>query len=116
MKTMKKSLKNPKPLLRCDGFCDEHRGVVRPVKCWEPGDDTPWYWNYCDAAIAEDTRRGFIVEEINQTDDNAEIDDEDDAPKTLIKVKNREKCPYCLRSTDECECCDDDVCTDTGDK
>jgi hypothetical protein len=51
--------------LRCDGSCDEHRGDVRPVECWVPGDSDPWRFNYCDEAIAEDTRRGFRVVEAN---------------------------------------------------
>ena len=52
--------------LRCDGSCDEHRGDVRPVECWAPGDSEPWRFNYCDEAIAEDTRRGFRVVEANK--------------------------------------------------
>jgi len=54
------------PLLACEGSCEEHRGNVRPVECWGPGDSDPWRFNYCDEAIAEDTRRGFRVVEANK--------------------------------------------------
>jgi len=52
--------------LACEGSCEEHRGNVRPVECWGPGDSDPWRFNYCDEAIAEDTRRGFRVVEANK--------------------------------------------------
>lgn len=47
--------------LQCEGSCEKHRGDVRPVECWGPYDREPWRFNYCDEAIAEDTRRGFRV-------------------------------------------------------
>ena len=53
------------PLL-CEGSCTVHRGIVRPVKCFEPDDPEPWRFNYCDEAVEEDTRRGFAVVEIGQ--------------------------------------------------
>jgi hypothetical protein len=49
----------------CEGWCEKHRGEVRPVECWKPGDKIPWQFNYCDEAIAEDTRNGFRVVEVN---------------------------------------------------
>jgi hypothetical protein len=54
---------------KCDGSCDQHRGEVRPVECWYPGDTEPWRFNYCDEAVAEDTRRGFRVVEANAGDE-----------------------------------------------
>jgi len=56
-------------LLACEGSCEEHRGPVRPVECWGPHDREPWKFNYCDEAVAEDTRRGFRVVEANAKDD-----------------------------------------------
>ena len=58
------SLSPSTSLLACDGSCDEHVGTVRPVECWGPNDPEPWRFNYCDEAIAEDTRRGFRVVEV----------------------------------------------------
>jgi hypothetical protein len=43
----------------CDDACEQHIGKVRPVKCWIG--TYSWSFNYCEAAIAEDERRGFLV-------------------------------------------------------
>ena len=45
----------------CDGFCKpDHVGVVIRVRVMD-GDECCGEWWYCEAAIAEDTRRGFTV-------------------------------------------------------
>lgn len=40
----------------CDGACESHRGITRPVFV------TGWGWfSYCEAAIGEDQLRGLKV-------------------------------------------------------
>lgn len=43
-------------MLKCEGACEEHRGEVKEVLVQGWG-----YFNYCEEAIKEDTRRGFTV-------------------------------------------------------
>lgn len=47
---------------KCDGGCEIHEGEVKNVTVY--GDFCPQglTFNYCEAAIAEDKERGFLVE------------------------------------------------------
>lgn len=58
--------------LKCDGSCEEHIGEVKPVIVWGQSwtKDNPWKFNYCEEAIREDERRGFIVEPINEENED----------------------------------------------
>lgn len=48
--------------MKCDGSCGEHVGAIRKVRVWYGCFD--WgYFNYCQAAVEEDERRGLIVNE-----------------------------------------------------
>ena len=52
-----------KPLLAvraCEGSCENHKGEVIPVIIEGHGWDGIKF-NYCQAAIEEDERRGFVV-------------------------------------------------------
>lgn len=52
-----------KPVLAvraCEGSCDVHKGEVLPVIIEGHGWDGTKF-NYCQAAIEEDERRGFVV-------------------------------------------------------
>jgi len=53
--------KEPK---KCCGECDEHTSDPRQVRVRHRQSGTDWglFW-YCDAAIAEDRRRGLTVED-----------------------------------------------------
>jgi hypothetical protein len=44
----------------CEGSCEEHKGEVVPVIIEGHGWDGTKF-NYCQAAIEEDERRGFVV-------------------------------------------------------
>ena len=57
-------------ILTCDGLCKEHRGRVRPVKCYQLMDRSPWRFHYCEEAIQEDRRRGFTVETEDEEETN----------------------------------------------
>ena len=51
--------------MKCEGACDEHRGEVRKVTVTDPdvnrGGEWGTFW-YCETAIEDDRRNGFIVE------------------------------------------------------
>jgi len=54
-------------LVECEGSCEVHKGVVMPVKVSGNGFDLSF--NYCQAAISEDERRGFVVTVITKEGD-----------------------------------------------
>jgi len=57
------TLPDAKPLLAvraCEGSCENHKGEVIPVIIEGHGWDGIKF-NYCQAAIEEDERRGFVV-------------------------------------------------------
>lgn len=51
----------------CQGACDVHEGEVRPYRVWHGAKDWGTMW-YCSAAVAEDTRRGLLVEILEDAD------------------------------------------------
>lgn len=57
----------------CAGACGEHRGAVRRVRVYDNTPGGPWRFTYCEAAIAEDLRRGLAVEPDDETSENATI-------------------------------------------
>lgn len=57
---------NETPQRQCDGACEEHTGTVSAVFVQGWGE-----FHYCDAAVAEDRRRGLVV--TNSLPDNAEL-------------------------------------------
>ncbi len=48
--------------LVCEGLCEVHKGEVIPVIIRGGGWDAVKF-NYCQEAIAEDERRGFVVKQ-----------------------------------------------------
>lgn len=54
----------PKEPKKCSGECDDHTSDPRQVRVRHKQSGTDWglFW-YCDAAIAEDRRRGLSVED-----------------------------------------------------
>lgn len=54
-------------LLDCEGECSSYGqcdGDVRAVEVSGNGFKAPFYFNYCQAAIKEDQRRGFLVNDL----------------------------------------------------
>jgi len=52
----------------CQGSCDTHRGLVKLVNIKNPDNKYDWgHWCYCEKAIAEDRKIGFIVTEIEES-------------------------------------------------
>lgn len=48
----------------CEGACEEHIGNVKHVHVYKPSTDADWGWFwYCEAAIENDKKAGFTVEE-----------------------------------------------------
>ena len=48
-------------IAQCEGSCDEHIGDIKRVHVTHKNHDWGEFY-YCDAAIAEDIRRGMTVE------------------------------------------------------
>jgi hypothetical protein len=58
---------NVDSVVRCDGSCEEHVGIVKRVHVYDPRTRSDWgEFDYCDAAIAEDESRGFRVEIVTE--------------------------------------------------
>lgn len=51
--------------IKCEGACDKHRGDVAEVRVFGNGWQ-PMRFNYCQEAIEEDERRGFVVQKENE--------------------------------------------------
>jgi hypothetical protein len=47
---------------QCEGACSKHVGQIQRVQVKDPRNQYDWgdFW-YCEAAIEEDTERGFAV-------------------------------------------------------
>lgn len=52
--------------LQCDGKCEEHKGTIKKVKVIDENNPRTWEFNYCDIAIEDDEKAGFIVEIIEK--------------------------------------------------
>jgi hypothetical protein len=50
---------------RCDGACNKHIGHTKQVHVTRASHDWGTF-NYCENAIAEDIKRGFAVEIVNE--------------------------------------------------
>jgi len=47
--------------IECEGYCEKYKGEVHRVKVYGT-DFNGMEFNYCEEAIEEDIRRGFLVE------------------------------------------------------